>query len=131
MRVCACFYLFYLRVLPLESERHKCCWLSNIFKNFKKMKKGKITNKNSIKICKVFVTSLNGKLRQCLSPLWLGHSSFAAGAGIKRCPLQIYLVITIPQLKAFDCFQVHFVDVLGCISIIWFWEMFALERWCF
>lgn len=77
-------------------------------------------NKNSIKICKVFVTSLNSELRQCFPPLWLRHSSFAAGAGeiragIKRCPPQIYLVITIPHFKkASDCFHVHFVEVLGC-----------------
>lgn len=134
MRVCACFYLFYLKAFSCRKWRHKCCWLSNIFKNFKKMKKGKITNKNSIKICKVFVTSLS-EIQQCFPPLWLRHSSFAAGAGevragIKRCPPQIYLVITIPHLKASDCFNVHFVKVLGCISTILIWAMFAIER-CF
>lgn len=87
------------------------------------MKKGKIMNKNSIKICKVFVTSLNSKLRQCFPSLWFRHSSFAAGAGearagVKRYPPQIYLVITIPHVKASDCFHVHFVEVLGCISVI-------------
>lgn len=58
-------------------------------------------NKNSINICKVFVTSLNSKLQQCFPPL-AQHSSFAAGAGegragIQRPPPQIDLVITIPR----------------------------------
>lgn len=124
MRVCACFYLFYLKAFfPVESEKHKCCWHSDIFKNFKKdLKKAKIIKKkNSIKICKVFVTSLNSKLQQCFPPVWLRHSLFAAGAGelrakIKRCPPQIHLVINTPHFKASDCFHVHFVEV--CVPII-------------
>lgn len=93
----------------------KCCWHSNIFKNFKKdLKKAKIIKKkNSIKICKVFVTSLNSELRQCFPPLWLRHSSFAAGAGefraeIKRCPPRNYLVINTPHFKGFRLFSCSF-----------------------
>lgn len=85
------FIYFILRRFPVESERHKCCWLSAVFRTFEKMKKGKIMNKNSIKICKVFVTSLDSELRQCFPPLRPDIPPFAAGAGevtagIKRCP---------------------------------------------
>lgn len=78
-------------------------------------------NKNSLKICEVFVTSLDSKLQQCFPPLWPRHSSFAARAGevtagIKRCLRQIDLVIAIS--KPSDCFHVYFVEVLGCISMI-------------
>lgn len=38
--------------------------------------------------------------------------------GLRDVPCKFYLVITIPHLKASDCFHVHFVDVLGCISVI-------------
>lgn len=82
-------------------------------------------NKNSINICKVFVTSLDDEFCQCFPALWLRHSSFAARAGevragIENGPPQMYLVITIPHFTASDCFHVHFVEVMGCISIILF-----------
>lgn len=104
-----------------------------VFKNFKKMKKGKTMNKNSIKkICKVFVkhhliarygsvpllsSSDIPHLLQDLQRSELGCTS-------PPPPPSIYLVITISHLTASDCFHVHFVQVLGGTSTM----MFAMER---
>lgn len=53
-------------------------------------------NKNSINICKVFVTSLNSKLQQCFPPLWLNipHSLQElerAEPGYRDLPLKLTL----------------------------------------
>lgn len=77
------------------------------------LKKAKIIKKkNSIKICKVFVTSLNSELRQCFSSsLAQTFLIYCRGWRVQRLidvPPQIDLVINTPHFKASDCFSCSF-----------------------